>query len=79
MAIPPQGHRRLSQGTQPVNDRRKPPTDAHALYVRWNAGLEVRCICGMVVGGNRYLDRDEISLSDLLELVRLHRKQVNYE
>jgi hypothetical protein len=34
--------------------------------------LQVRCACGVIVGGKRFADRTAISLGDLLELVRLH-------
>jgi hypothetical protein len=63
-----------------TNERRKRGRDKHALAVHLAKGggaLEVRCTCGVVVGGQRFLDPVEISLSDLLELVRLHSQQVN--
>lgn len=65
-----------------IERRRQRPSMRHALSVHLagNASqgmhLEVRCECGMVVGGRRFYDRQYVSLTDLLELVRLHRKQL---
>jgi len=62
-----------------VDERRAPRRNvAHELSVHYSLGLIVKCSCGMVVGGRRYEDRSTISLSDLLELVRLHSSQLNH-
>lgn len=51
--------------------------DNHALTVKWNAGLQVRCSCGAFLGGRRLEDAVEVTLSDLLELVRIHYSEMN--
>lgn len=63
----------------PMNrERREGRRRDHELAVHYNLGLIVRCSCGMTVGGRRYEDRTVITLSDLLELVRLHSSQINH-
>lgn len=59
-------------------DRRAART-GHALcvYTTLEGYLEVRCDCGMVVGGKRFEDRTKLTLGDMLELVRLHRRQLD--
>ena len=45
--------------------------------VRWNLELQVYCSCGAKLGGRRLEDAREVSMSDLLELSRMHHSDLN--
>lgn len=54
------------------NDRRQRQADEHGLVVRADGQhIKVQCKCGKTVTGRRDTDPYEISLSDLLGLVRV--------
>ena len=57
-----------------ANRREDRSVGRHTLTVKalGDHQLRVICTCGMVVGGKRYTDRTSVTLTDLLELVRLH-------
>lgn len=71
---PPIPVERLNPGPAPERRRQPPGPLRHSLGVHLNDQhmLEVRCTCGIIVGGRRFSDRTMVSLADLLELVRIH-------
>lgn len=68
----------MNDGPRPERRDNRRRDRRHELAVHYNLGLLVKCSCGMTVGGRRYEDRMVITLSDLLELVRLHSSQLDH-
>jgi hypothetical protein len=59
-------------------ERRASPSHGHSLRVSvLDGALQVVCSCGATLTGKRHEDTTMMTLSDLLELVRIHSADLN--